>query len=510
MKLKAVLYISLTIALFSACTKEWEDYYNVYPETVDQNVWEAIQNDPVISDYVQIIKDMKYDTLFKSDIPYTLFVPDNDALSQYKNDNIIDSKLINYLISKHFIQSGNANGKRRIQTLGEKFALFEKYGNESKFDGIPLISESPLYKNGKYFILDEVAEPRPNLYEYFEINNPVLKEYIDSQDSIILDKERSTPIGYDENGNTIYDSVTVVFNKFEADFFPVSKEFRNNSATIVFPLKEDYNDALTVMAQNLDAGYTDYRDIPAEWQNETLVPYLLKQGVFLNMIEPEEFMWKSEDDTAKLLNILGDSIPIFYTPVEKFVCSNGYAYNYQNFTIPDSLYKGNTIYEGEWLLDKTGINKYSWTKNVTVISDEVFNPVQEFVSIASNDSTLKVSFPSGYSGKFSVEFKTRPLFPAKYLMVVRTHIDVGGVYDIYLNDELIKTFDYYDFTRFRGFMQSETGEIYSPVGSYNKFDMFVDNIETYSRPKVRFEYKKPGSVRSNGLIIDYIEFIPVP
>jgi hypothetical protein len=38
--------------------------------------------------------------------------------------------------------------------------------------------------------------------------------------------------------------------------------------------------------------------------------------------------------------------------------------------------------------------------------------------------------------------------------------------------------------------------------------MYVDNIDTYSKAKIRFEYKEPGNVTSNGLVIDYIDFIP--
>ena len=50
---------------------------------------------------------------------------------------------------------------------------------------------------------------------------------------------------------------------------------------------------------------------------------------------------------------------------------------------------------------------------------------------------------------------------------------------------------------------------YLPEGRFNKFDMYVDNITEYSRAKIRIEYKGPGiGTPSNGLVIDYIEFIP--
>lgn len=508
MKLKIVILFLIVMAAVFGCKKEWEDHYDVYPETVNQNVLEALKNESRISDFVQLLEDFSYDTLFQSDISYTVFAPTNDALQQFLNNNQVDTTLLKYHLSAHFIQSGNIEGKRKIRTLSKKFALFEKYGNESKLDGILIDSESPLYKNGKYFIIDQVAEPRPNLYEFFAQNNQVLQEYIDSQDSIILDKERSKPIGFDEDGNTIYDTVSIVYNEFEEEYFPVSEEFRNKTATIVFPLKEDYEEALTVMAQNLGSGYTSHEDIPEVWQQEILVPFLLEKGVFENMLEPEEFVWKSPKDTLKLKNILGDSIQILYTPVEKSICSNGYAYNYQEFEVPDSLYNTASRFEAEELLEETGINRYAWGENVNVVSDEPFQPYQEYIASASNDSIIRVLFQKGYNGQYSVEFNTQNLFPRRYVMVVRTHMDIGGIYDIYVNDELVRTFDYFDYVIYRGVLPSVTGDRFIPEGRFNRFDMYVDNITEFSKAKIKFEYKGPGNAPSNGLVIDYIDFVP--
>jgi uncharacterized surface protein with fasciclin (FAS1) repeats len=509
MKFKISILMGLALLFVTSCSKNWEDHFDIYPETVNKNVWDVMQNDPEISKFVQILKDLKYDTLFLSDIPYTLFVPTNNAVDQYKTQNTIDQLLVDYHISSHFIQSEHVVGKRYIQTLGEKFALFEKNGSELKLDGISLMKESPLYKNGKYYILEQVAKPRPNLYQYFDATNPVLKEYIDSQDSVVLDRENSKPIGFDEFGNTVFDSVLIDYNKFEVKYFPVSIESRNESATIVFPKEQDYNNALTAMALDMNIpGFVDYRDIPLDWQYDILIPHLLEQGVFENMLEPEEFMWKSPKDTLKLKNILGDSIQIFYTPIEKAISSNGYAYNYDNFRIPDSLYSGSVKFETEWLLDETGINKYAWNSRAKVQSSQFFAPLQEYIKGASNDTIGKVMFPKSYSGNYSLEFNTKNLFPRKYAMIVRTHMNIGGIYDIYVNDKLVKTFDWYDYVKYKQIIPSVMGGRYLPTGNFNNFDMWVDNLTEYGSAKIRFEYKEPGKVTNNGLVIDYIDFLP--
>jgi len=509
MNLRIIIFLAFIFLAFTACKSNWDDHYNVFPETVDENVWEAMISDETISQFVNLLKENKLDTLFQSDNAFTVFAPTNKAMESM-DPGAIDTTLLKYHLMSQLMQSESINGKRLVRTLTKKYALFEEYGDEIKIDGIPIGFESPLYKNGKYFVIDQVARPKQNLYEFFAKNNPVLKEYIDSQDSIVLDLERSKPIGFNDEGNTVFDSVKIIYNLFEEDFFPVRREYRNKTATIVFPLKEDYQNALTEMAQKIGGGYVDYQDIPSLWQQKVLVPFLLNNGVFENMLEPEQFVLYENVKREKMKNILDDSIRVTYKPTRKMVCSNGYAYDYTEFHVPDSLYNKASRFEMELLLDETGINKYAWGENVTIKTDETLQAFQEYIGTASNDSIIRVLFPLGYTGQYSVEFKTQYLFPRKYVMVVNTNMDNGGIYDIYVNDVLVKTFDFYDFIKYKGIMPSVvTGGRYKPVGRFNSFDMYVNNITTFSRAKVRFEYKGPGRVSSQGLVLDYIEFLPV-
>jgi hypothetical protein len=510
-KINIILIAGLcSLLVLFACNDDWDKHYNIVPDTVDANVWDAIKQNPEISDYVSYIKKLKFDTLFNTDIAYTLFIPTNAAFESF-TDTTINASVLDYHISAHFIQSVNVYGKRKIQTLAEKFALFERNQDGSFFDAIPLEFESPLYRNGKYFILGQVGVPKPNLYEYIADNNPILKSYIDAQDSIILDREKSKPVGFDDDGNTIYDTVSVIFNKFEAKFFPVSKEQRYNTATLVFPKEDEYNAALDVMAESLGGLYTDYNDIPISWQHKILIPYLLEFGVFENMMEEHEFI-PLDQDTFKLKNILGDSIIIDYMPREKTICSNGYAYNYTTFSIPDTLFTGSVRIEGESLIKQTGANSYSWRDEVEVKSDLPFIPSRQFINTASEDSILVVNIvPKTYTGEYSVEFQAVNLFPRKYIMSVNTKMYNGGKYEIYLNDELVKTFDYREYTLMQGLIRSVTGVWLIPdAAKFNKFDGFVEYTGDYGDARIRFEYKGPSvsSLITPGLVLDYIEFIP--
>jgi hypothetical protein len=476
------------------------------------NVWDAIKSKPELSRFVELMVKYKYDTLFQTNDTYTIFAPDNAAIEKMLKTEDIGTTILNYHISQHFIKPVDIQGKRKLQTLAEKYSTFENIAGKPTIDGIVLKEESPLYLNGKYFVMGEVALPKLNLYEYFTKNLPYLKTYIDKEDSIILDKEKSRPIGFDDKGNTVYDSVSVKVNLFELKYFPVSEEYRNWTATFALPKKPTYEKGLTQMAQKLGGTFKDYKDIPVKWQEEVLIPHLINHGIFLNMLEPSEFknisvLWKKKK--YNMVNINGDSIVCNYVPTDKYLASNGVVYDYQNFEIPDSLFSGSEKYEGEWLAYQTGVNKYAWKKSVTVTNTTSFDVQKTLVKgQASNDSILIVNFTKGYKGVYKVQFNVRNLFPRKYRMVVSTHMDIGGIYDIYVNNTLVKTFDYYDYVVSRGLLKSVTGTTFIPKGRYNKFDFWVDNITEYGRPNIRFEYKGPGNAPGNGLAIDLIEFIP--
>lgn len=503
-----VLAIAGVSFLFGCVNPEWDKHFNTPEETINTNVWDALKKDQDLTRFVQYMIEYQYDTLFLKDDCYTIFAPTNAAMTQHLAVDSITAGYMAYHISNFFIQSGNIKGKRKVETLEKKFALFNNSGNRILFDEISLEYESPLYINGKYFKMNQVAVPKPNLYEYIALTNPVLKDYIDSQDSLILDKELSRPIDLDEFGNTIYDSVTTRYNKFEEEFFPVSKEFRFQTATLVFPREEDYNNALTAMALELGGSFVDYRDISLDWQKKILIPYLLEYGVFENMVEPEEFKIETTRDTVKMKNILGDSIIIEYEPVDKTLCSNGYAYNYADFVVPDTLYASSTRFECEELLEEIGIDRFAWTDLVTLQSDVSYPPQRDLVPDASNDSILYVQFDKGYTGVFTLEFNIDNVFPRKYLMVFRTNTNVGGIYNIYVNDELVKTFDYYYYVQNKGVYRSVTGKRYPTVAGYNIFDCWVENLTEYGKTKITLEYSAPGRCLYNGLTLDYIDFVP--
>lgn len=498
---KYLLVTGLIIILFSCERSDWKEHYEDYGERVNMELWDAIKSEPQFSDFVAWMEERKLDTLFKSELSYTIFVPGNQALANY-NDSLgyAPDDILRYHISPTIIQTGDINGFRKVQTLTGKFSPIETGSSGSTYDTHPIVYSSPLFLNGKYFEISEIALPRPNLYEYTALYSSIIKEYIDRTDSVFLDKSLSTPVGFDAEGNTIWDSVFSVVNRFEREYFPVTTEFRDKSATFVLFTQIQYMEALERMAQGLGTGFVSGEDIPEKWQFDVLLPDLMQKSLFDGSLDYTDFK-------EVMVSTTGDTIlmdPFNIDPASEYLCSNGKVFSYLNFDIPKELYVGGSQIQGEELIDSIGLSRFSWNDLVTV-SGLVAEPMKQYSESASEGEYVVVSFPRKYSGDYTFEFEFEDLFPMKYRLVWAASYRPSGVYSLYINNEKIGEYDNYNL---RSTVISVTGEYFSPVDGLNRKDWWVDNIVDFGNVTVRFEYIGPGAQATNGFNIDYIALIP--
>jgi hypothetical protein len=213
-------------------------------------------------------------------------------------------------------------------------------------------------------------------------------------------------------------------------------------------------------------------------------------------------------------NVLGDTVDIDLSNIdpnsEKFA-SNGKLYSYVDFKVPEYLYMEEIKIEGEHLIDSaSGI--WVWKPGVRVTGSEaarIVNPRKiGALGSASNDSSVLVTVPEfNFKGSYQVEFFFRNMFPMKYLFVWGGNFSPGGIYEIYVNDELIRTYDTFDLRS--TVFSVKPGKYYYPTGGFNAFDAWVENITEYGNIKVTLKYINPSPFnRNSGLSLDYISFIP--
>jgi uncharacterized surface protein with fasciclin (FAS1) repeats len=502
-RMKPYLLLAMVLVLITfACKEDWDAHYTPTEETVNMNVWEAIQQEANFSLFADFLLKNGLDTILGGNQQYTLFIPTNDAFNAIPDTVEITAFLMNHLISPNVVNIRYIETSKQLQTLSGKFALIQNVMGTYYFDDVEVTDRSPLFLNGRYYELNQMPVAKPNIQEYFNNFLPVMANYVSMQVYDSLDKSLSTPIGFDEDGNTIYDSVFITISPFEEKYFPISEESRENYATFVLFSQEQYNSALDEMAEEIGGVYTSHKDIPASWQTTTLLPSVLDNGIFENRLSYEQLA------DPNLLNINGQPVTLDVNNVNTesaIPSSNGLLYGFYDFSIADSLYLGEARIEGESLVDSIGSNKYAWKEDV-IVSGEIFEPIATNTEGASGNKCLVVSMGRSFSGNFSIEIKFRNIFPGRHRLEWRANYRPSGAYKIFVNDEELAQYDTYNL---RNPLISVTGEIYRPTSAgLNTIDFWVENLTEYGDVSVRFEYLGSGDSNINGLFIDYVSLVP--
>ena len=505
---KTSIFLLLSI-LFFACQKEKDDYF--YKDTeasVDTDIMTLLKENANYSQFVTLLEQYQVDTLLNQGKIYTFFVPSNNAMENIEEGILGEKELIEYLMTESYVNLSQIRGQNKIQTQGEKFALIEEVGGASyTFDGISILSGSPLTNNGRYYEIEKVVQPKPNLYQYIAATNEFYRTFLDSQDSTYLDKELSTPIGYTDDGKTIYDTVFTTVNLFEENYFPVSEEFRDYKATMLLFTQEQYDRALGIVSTELNI---QVEDIPGKWQNEVLMPYLLEQSIFRNALQYSAF------SSGRAKNILGDSVDVVPQNIDPvfYECSNGRSYNFIDFLVPEFLYKVKDTVPMSSLLFYKGSGLWGWNEDV-VVTGQTFNPSRFANASSTFGNTLLIDMGKDFNGNFSFAYKHQNIFPAKYKLTLRANVSKTGVYNIYVNGKQYPVdindgngpqfdFDFFDLRK--GVISSVTYEFYPFENNFCSFDILVDNITEYDDIEVKLVYVKPSSRNRNncGINIDFI------
>ncbi len=498
---KLGLLVLLTQLVFS-CEDPWAGHYEDIPEKVNMKLWDALREEPRFSSFVQHMESESLDSLFQEGLSYTLFIPPDELVQSILDTATYPEEILRYHMVKSLFIGDHLEEEKQLLTSLGKYVLFSPGGGISSYDEIPISYTSPLHLDGKYYELDGLALPRPNLYEYIASSNPFMKGYIDSKDSVYMDSDLSTPIGFDELGNTVFDTVFGLVNTFEEEFFPISEEYRNRRASFLLFTQEQMELALDEMASNINL--TDRNDIPDRWKSEVLMPAMLTSALFKGELEYVDLM----RDT--LSSITGNTVVIDHTQVDpesRYRCSNGMAYLYNQLIIPDSLYLGANRKEGEILVDSVG-KTFQW-KDEVVLSGQTTGIPQSLISLyGSGGRVLTVKLALELS--FSMEFKIPNVLPMRYRFLWRGNSALAGNFRIYINGEEIGEFDTWEFFQ-KKIWSVKDGIIFRKQdGGYNMKDFWVENITEYGDVTVRIEFLGPSEFRPQdvGMVIDYVELIP--
>lgn len=208
--LSSALLASMVMA--GGCSDNWNDHYSDNNSgKSDQTVIEIIKSNPNLSKFSKMIEIAGMEDMLGTTQTYTVWVPSDAALSDVDLNDTAEVKRIVVNHIARFNISSSTSPLKNVRMYNGKINHF----GAGTFAGVEMAESDIIARNGVLHLLREAIPYRYNLREYIDTHPEcsLLAQFIARFDEEKFDEEASAPLDVDESGNTIYDTVTVAYNR---------------------------------------------------------------------------------------------------------------------------------------------------------------------------------------------------------------------------------------------------------------------------------------------------------
>ncbi|MCM1109595.1 MAG: fasciclin domain-containing protein [Clostridium sp.] len=234
---------AMLLAVAGACSDNWDSHYEPQQPDSGETLYQMIAADPNLSVFKQMVDIAGYDKVLSETQTYTVWAPVNTALGEI---DLSDQALVRRTVLNHiarFNRSTSTPGSEGIRMInGKKFRF-----DGRQFAGVDIIDSDMMATNGVLHTLDAVVPYAYNIREYIDSHSEtsLISDFISRFDQKIFDLGNSKPIDVNENGETVYDSVIIEYNRLLE--YPVlgigSIADEDSVYTMVIPTDNAWNDA---------------------------------------------------------------------------------------------------------------------------------------------------------------------------------------------------------------------------------------------------------------------------
>ncbi|MBP1540982.1 MAG: fasciclin domain-containing protein [Prevotella sp.] len=193
--------------------REWDNYYGEADHS-GQSLMEAIDARPDLSAFAGVVRQYGMESLLGSSQSLTVFAPTNDALSSYAlTDDALSQFLYNHVCRYTYTQGDVMeadDGILRVKMLNGKYQNLVLSGGGLLFGNLGHVSSSQGVGNGVLNTIDCVVPFYNNIYEEIKKTGnetDSIGKYLRQHDRYTFLPDKSTVVGTNDKGETVYDSV---------------------------------------------------------------------------------------------------------------------------------------------------------------------------------------------------------------------------------------------------------------------------------------------------------------
>ncbi|MEC3907212.1 fasciclin domain-containing protein [Tamlana sp. 2201CG12-4] len=451
--LKNIISIGiLSILIMMGCQdKEWDKHYEESIHLEASSLVEYLKNNDEYSEFYELLKVTKLDSIVQNSTNVTLFVVKNDNIpDEIHNENVDDLKKrlkLHMLHGKYYAYRIEEN--ERLKTLNGKY-LEVHVADNSTISDVSFLPKDLSVGNGVIQELESILAPVPNVYEYlYSLGDEysIVQEYLKGLDKRTFDKENSKPIGVNEQGNTVYDSIWVIKNKLLEGVNDVREE--DNLYTAFYPTNNVVTEAITKVREDYAASGGDLSpELDAELFEWT-VTSLYTKGIVENPMDMIVRTTNNDDFwiSPGKQEIINDSY---------FKASNGIVYTVTHLHVPKIKYMNKFVFDPKlyWMFDQETRDQYMYLEEGERVyfmqRGGGYEPAwgygwygiwgAENRDVDDKDSYFKVKFPYSTIVTEDDELKVVSLIPGEYEVYGQSGITRFGIWNrpswvqLYIND----------------------------------------------------------------------------
>lgn len=433
---KLIIVAVLAMSVFiTSCKDEWDNHYSQEQgeasSVSELGLYDFLKNQPEYSQFIQLMDETGVGKELAKNQVLTAWVVSNEHMPADYNGYTPEEKIrlakqhINYMA----LYSPKLQAGKTIKSMAGKNLSFTQQGEGLALDGQAIVKPNQLCANGVAHEIDGLMIPRDNIYERIVKAGDEYSIFRDSilvKSDTVFDEKNSFPLGVDEFGNTVYDSVFVISNPYfnKGDF-----RYENGSYTLFMPSNEQLQGALNDIINLYDGDVTvEEKTLFFDW---IMTSALYKGNITYAPGQTYESLWNKVWMTDKQL--------VEPTP---YVASNGLVYTVTHLHIPRNLLLQDITFELTDCWNKLSTddrNKYFVMENVTTYKDWLWNKLNFFTCSHTpwnDDKVMTLEVMVMDKDRFGKPKPAR-LFTGSYRMEQSYRSYALEPLDIYANGELV-------------------------------------------------------------------------
>jgi len=300
-------FLPLIAMLLMVSCSEWDEHSALTESNLEKNALEVIKEDHELSVFYEMLIQTGYDSVLTDYPACTVFAPVNSSWDDVdKTDAEVVKGIVGSMITSLKFRASDNDFSGKIFTVNGKSMTFNAL--DGMFEGTHIVTPDILSSNGYIHKVDNVVYRKDNIWECLSKKTQYKQiAWIMSQNTQVMDPEKSLQIGINEAGKIIYDTVWMSSNPFLNEI-PLTCE--DSSYTYVVVADNAYDAMISSYTTCFNTG------------NDSTTDLLVRKNI------SRDYIFDGSIDLSDRNNIDDIKVPlsgasIIEGPIE---CSNGRVY----------------------------------------------------------------------------------------------------------------------------------------------------------------------------------------